>query len=75
MDNHVADRCVILEGDNRLTAPKVCGEYISPVELNTCTMMAVYRFVSLNQGVADRVCLGLIPSSECSWATAVRALR
>ncbi|KAF7008271.1 hypothetical protein CFC21_023064 [Triticum aestivum] len=48
MDNHVADRCVILEGDNRLTAPK---------------------------GVADRVCLGLIPSSECSWATAVRALR
>ncbi|CAM0906040.1 unnamed protein product [Alopecurus aequalis] len=48
MDNHVADHCVILEGDNRLTAPK---------------------------GVADRVCLGLIPSSECSWATAVRALR
>ncbi|KAK1680165.1 hypothetical protein QYE76_041013 [Lolium multiflorum] len=48
MDNHVADRCVILEGDNRLTAPK---------------------------GVADRVCLGLIPSSECSWATAVKALR
>uniref|UniRef100_A0ACD5UZW0 Uncharacterized protein n=1 Tax=Avena sativa TaxID=4498 RepID=A0ACD5UZW0_AVESA len=48
VDNHVADRCVILEGDNRLTAPK---------------------------GVADRVCLGLIPSSECSWATAVMALR
>ncbi|OAY64172.1 tRNA wybutosine-synthesizing protein 2/3/4 [Ananas comosus] len=46
--NSVADRCVILEGDNRLTAP---------------------------QGVADRVCLGLLPSSECSWATAVRALR
>lgn len=23
MDNHVADRCIILEGDNRLTAPKV----------------------------------------------------
>lgn len=48
MDNHVADRCIILEGDNRVTAPK---------------------------GVADRVCLGLLPSSEGSWATAVRALR
>ncbi|PAN14153.1 hypothetical protein PAHAL_2G388000 [Panicum hallii] len=47
-DNHVEDRCIILEGDNRVTAPK---------------------------GVADRVCLGLLPSSECSWATAVRALR
>ncbi|KAF0908774.1 hypothetical protein E2562_028589 [Oryza meyeriana var. granulata] len=48
MDNHVADRCIILEGDNRMTAPK---------------------------GIADRVCLGLLPSSECSWDTAVRALR
>ncbi|KAL6656615.1 hypothetical protein ACP70R_004395 [Stipagrostis hirtigluma subsp. patula] len=47
-DNNVADRCIILEGDNRVTAPK---------------------------GVADRVCLGLLPSSECSWATAVTALR
>ncbi|XP_062189340.1 tRNA wybutosine-synthesizing protein 2/3/4 isoform X2 [Phragmites australis] len=47
-DNHVEDRCIVLEGDNRVTAPK---------------------------GVADRVCLGLLPSSECSWATAVTALR
>ncbi|GJN32451.1 hypothetical protein PR202_gb20963 [Eleusine coracana subsp. coracana] len=47
-DNHVADRCIVLEGDNRVTAPK---------------------------GVADRVCLGLLPSSECSWTTAVAALR
>ncbi|XP_038981938.1 tRNA wybutosine-synthesizing protein 2/3/4 isoform X2 [Phoenix dactylifera] len=46
--NSVADRCVILEGDNCVTAPK---------------------------GVAHRVCLGLLPSSECSWVTAVRALR
>lgn len=46
--NGVTDRCVILEGDNRVTAPK---------------------------GVADRVNLGLLPSSEGSWATAVRALR
>ncbi|KAL0363221.1 UNVERIFIED_CONTAM: tRNA wybutosine-synthesizing protein 2/3/4 [Sesamum calycinum] len=46
--NSVADRCVVMEGDNRVTAPK---------------------------GVADRVCLGLLPSSECSWVTAVRALR
>lgn len=46
--NLVADRCVLLEGDNRITAPK---------------------------GVADRVCLGLIPTSEGSWLTAVRALR
>ncbi|KAA8520066.1 hypothetical protein F0562_014322 [Nyssa sinensis] len=46
--NSVAERCVILEGDNRVTAPK---------------------------GVADRVCLGLLPTSECSWLTAVRALR
>ncbi|XP_059624191.1 tRNA wybutosine-synthesizing protein 2/3/4 [Cornus florida] len=46
--NSVADRCVILEGDNRITAPK---------------------------GVADRVCLGLLPTSEGSWATAVKALR
>lgn len=46
--NLVADRCIILEGDNRVTAPK---------------------------GVADRVCLGLIPSSEGSWIAAVKALR
>ncbi|GJR14349.1 tRNA wybutosine-synthesizing protein 2/3/4 isoform X1 [Tanacetum coccineum] len=46
--NGVAGRCVVLEGDNRATAPK---------------------------GVADRVNLGLLPSSEGSWATAVRALR
>ncbi|KAL6567498.1 hypothetical protein OROGR_001166 [Orobanche gracilis] len=46
--NAVADRCIVLEGDNRVTAPK---------------------------GVADRVCLGLLPSSECSWVAAVRALR
>ncbi|XP_044495394.1 tRNA wybutosine-synthesizing protein 2/3/4 isoform X2 [Mangifera indica] len=46
--NAVCDRCIVLEGDNRITAPK---------------------------GVADRVCLGLIPTSENSWATAVRALR
>lgn len=46
--NLVADRCVLLEGDNQITAPK---------------------------GTADRVCLGLIPTSEGSWVTAVRALR
>lgn len=27
------------------------------------------------QGVADRVLLGLLPSSTCGWATAVRALK
>ncbi|KVH89619.1 Kelch-type beta propeller [Cynara cardunculus var. scolymus] len=46
--NSVADRCVVLEGDNRVMAPK---------------------------GVADRVNLGLLPSSEGSWEIAVRALR
>lgn len=46
--NGVGNRCIILEGDNCITAPK---------------------------GVADRVCLGLLPSSELSWCTAVRALR
>ncbi|KAL5775354.1 hypothetical protein ACOSP7_012911 [Xanthoceras sorbifolium] len=46
--NSVTDRCIVFEGDNRITAPK---------------------------GVADRVCLGLIPTSENSWVTAVRALR
>ncbi|XP_021766875.1 tRNA wybutosine-synthesizing protein 2/3/4-like [Chenopodium quinoa] len=46
--NLVSDRCIVLEGDNRLTAPK---------------------------GVANRVCLGLLPSSEGSWVTAIRALR
>ncbi|GKV16010.1 hypothetical protein SLEP1_g26722 [Rubroshorea leprosula] len=46
--NSVSDRCILLEGDNRVTAPK---------------------------GVADRVCLGLLPSSEGSWVTAVKALR
>ncbi|GAV85023.1 Met_10 domain-containing protein/TYW3 domain-containing protein/Kelch_2 domain-containing protein/Kelch_4 domain-containing protein/Kelch_6 domain-containing protein [Cephalotus follicularis] len=46
--NSVSDHCIILEGDNRITAPK---------------------------GVADRVCLGLLPTSEGSWLTAVRALR
>ncbi|KAK8943174.1 tRNA wybutosine-synthesizing protein 2/3/4 [Platanthera zijinensis] len=46
--NSVADTCIILEGDNRVTAPR---------------------------DVADRVCLGLLPSSESSWRTAVRALK
>lgn len=46
--NSVSDRCIVLEGDNRVTAPT---------------------------GVADRVSLGLIPSSEASWVTAVKALR
>ncbi|XP_057960653.1 tRNA wybutosine-synthesizing protein 2/3/4-like isoform X1 [Malania oleifera] len=46
--NSVSDRCIILEGDNWILAPK---------------------------GVADRVCLGLLPTSEGSWVTAVRALR
>ncbi|KAL0845606.1 hypothetical protein Bca101_018852 [Brassica carinata] len=46
--NFVSDRCIVLEGDNRITAPK---------------------------GVADRVCLGLIPTSEGSWVTAIQALR
>ncbi|KAK2644488.1 hypothetical protein Ddye_019683 [Dipteronia dyeriana] len=46
--NSVSDRCIVLEGDNRITAPK---------------------------GVANRVCLGLIPTSENSWVTAIRALR
>ncbi|RZC65651.1 hypothetical protein C5167_009347 [Papaver somniferum] len=46
--NSVADRCIILEGDNQVTTPK---------------------------RVADRVSLGLLPTSEASWITAVRALR
>ncbi|OAY25926.1 hypothetical protein MANES_16G007200v8 [Manihot esculenta] len=46
--NFVSGRCIVLEGDNRIIAPK---------------------------GVANRVCLGLLPSSEGSWVTAVRALR
>ncbi|KAH0933529.1 hypothetical protein HID58_010646 [Brassica napus] len=46
--NFVSDRCIILDGDNRINAPK---------------------------GVADRVCLGLIPTSEGSWVTAIQALR
>ncbi|KAF2304683.1 hypothetical protein GH714_037467 [Hevea brasiliensis] len=46
--NSVSDRSVVLEGDNRMIAPR---------------------------GVANRVCLGLLPSSEGSWVTAVRALR
>ncbi|KAE8696746.1 tRNA wybutosine-synthesizing protein 2/3/4-like isoform X2 [Hibiscus syriacus] len=31
--------------------------------------------IRFDKGVPDRVCLGLIPSSEGSWLTAVRALR
>ncbi|CAM8906693.1 unnamed protein product [Rhodiola kirilowii] len=46
--NSVTEKCVVLEGDNRLTAPK---------------------------GIANRVNLGLLPTSELSWETAVRALR
>lgn len=46
--NKVEDRCTVLEGDNRLTAP---------------------------QGLADRVCLGLLPTSQDSWEVAVKALR
>ncbi|GMH05308.1 hypothetical protein Nepgr_007148 [Nepenthes gracilis] len=46
--NSVSDRCIVLEGDNRLTTPS---------------------------GIANRVCLGLLPSSKGSWVMAVRALR
>ena len=49
VSNGVApQRCEVLEGDNRRTAPV---------------------------GVADRVLLGLLPDSECSWPAAVAALR
>nr|POE50946.1 trna wybutosine-synthesizing protein 2/3/4 [Quercus suber] len=34
-----------------------------------------HAWVFLSEGVADRVCLGLIPTSEGSWVTTVRALR
>jgi tRNA wybutosine-synthesizing protein 3 len=33
------------------------------------------NLIALLQGIANRVCLGLLPTSEDSWATAVRALR
>lgn len=46
--NGVENQCIVIEGDNRLTAP---------------------------QGVADRVCLGLLPTSEGSWNTGLKALR
>lgn len=34
-----------------------------------------FMMIFFLQGVADRVCLGLLPSSEASWLIAVRALR
>nr|POE50950.1 hypothetical protein CFP56_31108 [Quercus suber] len=34
-----------------------------------------HAWVFLSEDVANRVCLGLIPTSEGSWVTAVRALR
>lgn len=44
--------------------------------MTACGLIARERYdVIFLQGVADRVCLGLLPSSEGSWATAVRALR
>lgn len=43
-------------------------------KLRGFTFAFITKFYLL-QGVAHRVCLGLIPSSECSWATAVTALR
>lgn len=63
MDNHVADRCIILEGDNRVTAPKVYSEIFSPVELITCTMMAADHFASLTciRGLLIVFVLGFYP--------------
>ncbi|CAN6205519.1 unnamed protein product [Urochloa humidicola] len=40
-----------------------------------CMILEGDNCATAPKGVADRVCLGLLPSSECSWATAVKALR
>ncbi|RVW46009.1 LINE-1 reverse transcriptase-like [Vitis vinifera] len=52
----------------------LCGE---KKEKNLEFYLVVYFWTVWKEriGVADRVCLGLLPSSEGSWATAVRALR
>ncbi|CAH0477080.1 unnamed protein product [Peronospora belbahrii] len=48
--NHVADRCKIYYGDNRLSAPRIGS-------------------------VADRVNLGLLPTSRKAWPLAIQVLK
>lgn len=47
---------------------KMCISYKDVVLLHI-------NLIALLQGIANRVSLGLLPTSEGSWATAVRALR
>lgn len=45
--NSVADRCVVLEGDNRLTAPKVCILHLSLIMV-LYKLFILIRLVSIN---------------------------
>ena len=84
--NGLAERCTVLEGDCTTQAPQVSWRqvlnnkkeaflwesrhkapvYLSMHRLSPCKAV---------QGVADRVMLGLLPSSQCAWGTALAALK
>ena len=68
MNNIPSNRYMVLEGDNRLTT-----QYNDPLENESTT-----TFSSLKESIndsADRISLGLLPSSKPGLSTAIRLLK
>ncbi len=83
-DNNVDARCTVLEGDNREVSQSAERNCVVVEELCTISVAYFLSIVTSTRGcrcqvcpvgVADRVNLGLIPSSERGWAVACAALK
>ncbi len=58
--------------------PRVLSDYDSEYllrDLNNETLEDSLKWKSLLNGVADRVCLGLLPSSDCGWIAGATVLK
>lgn len=72
--NHVSDRITVYEGDNRCgDAPTQRWRYVRS-DLTVCCVN--HRLVADKlRDVADRVMLGLIPTSQAGWPVAVAVMK
>jgi tRNA G37 N-methylase Trm5/tRNA(Phe) wybutosine-synthesizing methylase Tyw3 len=80
--NHVTPRCLVYPGDNRLVTRQLLdlsNESVLVLRHNAAPEHVAPAAAGQSQlagrGCADRVLLGLLPSSEEMWAAAVRFLR
>lgn len=54
--NSVADRCVVLEGDNRLTAPKVCIYSLSLLIIALYKLFFLILYMSIDFFYTSSTC-------------------